>query len=88
MRSLTSWDDFDFADFQAMASEVSDAVSSNATLVESRMRWMADRVNEIKSAPPARGYEWAKFPRSEWYEAVRVVQQALGSISAEVDYNQ
>src|SRR5208283_1486858 len=80
MRNSTNWDDFDFADFRALASEVSDAASSYAALVESKMRWMAERVNEIKSTPSAHGYDWRAFRRPEWDEALRVARHALGSI--------
>jgi hypothetical protein len=88
MRNSTGWNDFDFAAFRRLSAEVNDAVALSAGTVESKMQWIAERVNSVKSTPSGRGYDWNSFPRDEWNRALQAARGALTSMLGELSSSQ
>ncbi|HTW87742.1 MAG TPA: hypothetical protein VMD75_07025 [Candidatus Binataceae bacterium] len=72
--------DFPFARFRTLASEISPAADAAAALVETNIRWLSDLIREIRALRSGMHYDWNKFPRVQYNEVVRVTRRPLQEI--------
>jgi len=77
MRNAISIDDFDFGRFRQLASEQGPKVGEAAKDAESHMKWIAERVKEVKGTPPERGYAWTRFDWERWSNARVEAERAI-----------
>lgn len=81
---VLDWGDFDFGHFRTLASEVSLRAGSFASIIESRMKWIADQVRSVRSVDPRVGFNWDHFDWRVWNNSLIESREALQGIRKEL----
>jgi len=81
---VPDWGDFDFGLFRSLASEVGLRAGTSASVVESRMKRLADQVKSVKSVDPRVGFNWDHFDWRVWNNALIESREALQEIRKEL----
>jgi hypothetical protein len=85
IRDSITTDGFDFGRFRTLAAERGPQVGNYAAVVESKMKWLGDRVKAVKNTPYLTGYDWRSFDWKSWNGAINEVREALTLISTEAE---
>jgi hypothetical protein len=85
MMRVLDWGDFDFGQFRSLASEVGVRAGTSASVVESRMKWLADQLRSVKSVDPRVGFDWDHFDWRVWNNSLNESREALQEIRKELE---
>jgi hypothetical protein len=82
---VPDWGDFDFGLFRSLASEVGLRAGTSASVVELRMKRLADQVKSVKSVDPRVGFNWDHFDWRVWNSSLIESREALQEIRQELE---
>jgi hypothetical protein len=77
MRQSLSWDGFDFARFQELATGLGPIEGKHAAIAVGAISYLRDRAREVRSVNPLQGFNWSQFG---WKDYGEKLEQALGRI--------
>ena len=81
MRQATSWDDRDLDRFQMLAAELGEIPGQHAALAVGAMKWLLERVEQVKATPLAVGVDSSDFPWERWIEEVTRALDRIRDVS-------
>ena len=79
-QAAINWSTDDMLRFQALASHLSLEAGEYAATLATSMRWLAERVQDVKSTPSELGYHWSSFPWAQWIEHLDQANTALEQV--------
>jgi sugar phosphate isomerase/epimerase len=68
VRDVAAWEDSDLENLQRLASEVGQQAGQRAAVICASLRWLDDRVREVKAIDRRIGFDWKRFPWERWQE--------------------
>lgn len=77
MRDAALWQDDNPMYLQRLASEYDEVLAGHAATAVAALRWLKERVIEVKNVPRVQGVKWQEFPWSRWSEELRVARDEL-----------
>ncbi len=66
LRHAPMWDSVELADFQSAANKLDSTTAATATKVIENLRFLGDRVAEVRAVNRLLGYDYNRFPGAMW----------------------
>ena len=68
IRMASSWDEGDLDKLQRLSAELDDVSGQHAALAVGSLRWLDERIADVKTTSVLQGVDWSRFPWSQWEE--------------------
>ncbi len=78
LRSCALWDEHDLTRIQRLAAEESPQCGERAALAGAPVRWLRERIAEVKAIRPDVAVRWDHFPWSRWEEELDRARARIG----------
>lgn len=77
IRQAAMWQDDNPTYLQRLASEQDEVLAGHAATAVAALRWLKEKVVEVKNVPAIQGVNWQDFPWQRWSEELRVARGEL-----------
>ena len=84
LRRVPLWENSDLSEMQELASQVGAQEGQEAALAAVSMRWLRDRVQEVRGADPKKGYDWSRFPWDRWNVESKFARDHLNAMRGSI----
>jgi len=74
------WDGDDLATLQRAAAAYDEMLGQCAAVTVVSLRWIKERVDQVKATPPQRGVDWETFPWEKWVSECKGAFKNLNKI--------
>ena len=82
IRRVSIFGDADLSNFQELSASIGEREALVATNLTHNLRWLRDRVDEVKNTPRESGYEWSRNSCEEWQirrnHSITIVAELMG----------
>jgi len=85
IRRVPICENSDLSELQELSAQVGTQEGQEAALATVSMRWLRDRVEEVRAAEPPKGYDWSRFPWDRWQVEYAFARDHLNVIWQAVD---
>lgn len=80
IRGTTVWREGDLDQLQRLATYLGPASAERAGHATTSLRWLGERIAEVRRVDPAYGYRWQRFPWQPWTDTMERAESDLKAL--------
>ena len=81
MGDVATWESQELTELEGLAALHGPATANSAAEAVGALRWIDEKVQEVKGTSKLQGYRWQKFPWDKWENLMATAKRALGAVA-------